>query len=49
VGTAHISQESVAPDHEIIQQEQPDGGYIELDEKRYQVLTEKKRWQSLYW
>ncbi|MDD3813955.1 MAG: TraB/GumN family protein [Desulfocapsaceae bacterium] len=47
VGTAHISQESVALVQEVIQQEQPDGVCIELDEKRYQALTEKKRWQAL--
>jgi pheromone shutdown-related protein TraB len=47
VGTAHISQESVALVKEVIQQEQPDGVCIELDEKRYQALTEKKRWQAL--
>jgi pheromone shutdown-related protein TraB len=47
VGTAHISQESVALVRKIIQQEQPDGVCIELDEKRYQALTEKKRWQAL--
>ncbi|MBU1648754.1 MAG: TraB/GumN family protein [Proteobacteria bacterium] len=47
VGTAHISQESVALVQEVIQQERPDGVCIELDEKRYQALTEKKRWQAL--
>lgn len=47
VGTAHISQESVALVQEVIQQERPDGVCIELDEKRYQALTEKKKWQAL--
>ncbi|MFH2124360.1 MAG: TraB/GumN family protein [Pseudomonadota bacterium] len=47
VGTAHISQESVALVQEVIQQERPDCVCIELDEKRYQALTEKKRWQAL--
>lgn len=47
LGTAHISQESVALVREVIQQEQPGGVCIELDEQRYQVLTEKKRWQAL--
>ncbi|MBW6521166.1 MAG: TraB/GumN family protein [Desulfoarculaceae bacterium] len=47
VGTAHISQESVSLVQEVIEQEQPDGVCIELDEKRYLALTEKKRWQSL--
>lgn len=47
VGTAHISQESVSLVREVIHQEQPDGVCIELDEKRYHSLTEKKRWQAL--
>lgn len=47
VGTAHISQESVDLVREVIRQEQPDGVCIELDEKRYQALTEKRRWQAL--
>ncbi|MCX5870461.1 MAG: TraB/GumN family protein [Deltaproteobacteria bacterium] len=47
VGTAHISQESVDLVRKVIQQEQPDGVCIELDEKRYLALTEKKRWQAL--
>lgn len=47
VGTAHISQESVVLVREVIQQERPDGVCIELDEKRYQALSEKKRWQAM--
>ncbi len=47
VGTAHISQNSVDLVREVIAQEQPDAVCIELDEKRYQALTEKKQWQSL--
>lgn len=47
VGTAHISQESVVLVREVIQQELPDGVCIELDEKRYHALTEKKRWQAM--
>lgn len=47
VGTAHISQESVALVQEVIQQEHPDGVCIELDKNRYQALSETKRWQAL--
>lgn len=47
VGTAHISQESVDLVKETITREQPDTVCIELDEKRYAALTEKKRWQAL--
>lgn len=47
IGTAHISQESVTLVEEIISREKPDCVCIELDEKRYQALTQKKKWQSL--
>lgn len=47
VGTAHISQESAELVQDVIRREQPDGVCIELDEKRYQALTNHKRWQSL--
>ncbi len=47
VGTAHISQQSVDLVRDIILHEQPDAVCIELDDKRYQTLTEKKRWQAL--
>ncbi|AGF76596.1 pheromone shutdown-related protein TraB [Desulfocapsa sulfexigens DSM 10523] len=47
IGTAHISQESVALVEEVISQENPDCVCIELDDKRYKSLTEKKKWQSL--
>ena len=47
IGTAHVSQHSVDLVTEVISQEQPDSVCIELDEKRYQALTEEKRWQKL--
>lgn len=47
VGTAHISQSSVDLVREVIEQEQPDCVCLELDEKRYNSLTQKQRWQSL--
>lgn len=47
IGTAHISQESVDLVKETISNEQPDTVCIELDEKRYSALTQKKRWQAL--
>lgn len=47
IGTAHISKESVELVRTVIHQEHPDRVCIELDEKRYKTLTEKKRWQSL--
>lgn len=47
VGTAHISQESVDLVTKVINQEQPDCVCLELDDKRYQSLSEKDRWKAL--
>lgn len=47
IGTAHISQESVDLVQRTISSAQPDSVCVELDEKRYAALTEKKRWQAL--
>ena len=47
VGTAHISQASVTLVKTVIQQEHPDCVCLELDDKRYQALTQKKQWESL--
>jgi len=47
VGTAHISQESVDLVKSVIEQEQPDCVCLELDDKRHQALTQKKKWQAL--
>ena len=47
VGTAHISQESVQLVRTVIDREHPDCVCLELDDKRYQALTQKERWQSL--
>ena len=46
IGTAHISQESVDLVEKTIEAEQPDAVCVELDEKRYKALLEKKRWQA---
>lgn len=47
IGTAHISQESVNLVKRVIEQEQPDCVCLELDDKRYQALSQKKQWDSL--
>lgn len=47
VGTAHISQESVLLVKKVIEQEHPDCVCLELDDKRYQALTQKSKWESL--
>jgi len=46
VGTAHISQESVDLVKTVIEQEQPDCVCLELDDQRYQALSQKKKWQT---
>jgi pheromone shutdown-related protein TraB len=47
VGTAHISQNSVDLVKTVIEHEQPDSICLELDERRFQALTDKKQWQAL--
>ncbi|MGW8193398.1 MAG: TraB/GumN family protein [Desulforhopalus sp.] len=47
IGTAHISQQSVNLVKNVIEQELPDCVCLELDDKRYQALTQKKQWQAL--
>ncbi len=47
VGTAHISQNSVDLVKTVIEQERPDSVCLELDERRFQALTDKKQWQTL--
>jgi pheromone shutdown-related protein TraB len=47
IGTAHISQESVELVEKVITTEQPDCVCLELDDKRFKALTQKKQWQSL--
>ena len=47
VGTAHISRQSANLVKEVIETERPDTVCVELDEKRYKSLSEKKRWENL--
>lgn len=47
VGTAHISQHSVDLVRQVIANETPDCVCIELDEKRYESLSQRKRWVTL--
>ncbi len=47
IGTAHISQESVDLVEKVIREQKPDRVCIELDDKRYKALTDKKKWQAL--
>ncbi|MBT8344834.1 MAG: TraB/GumN family protein [Desulfofustis sp.] len=47
VGTAHVSQQSVDLVQQVIEQERPDRVCIELDDKRFQALSDENRWQKL--
>lgn len=47
VGTAHISAESVQLVHKVIDEQRPDQVCIELDDRRYQALVERTRWEGL--
>lgn len=47
VGTAHISQESVATVVRTIDELLPDAVCVELDPQRYQALINQKGWESL--
>ncbi len=47
VGTAHISKDSVDLVRRVIKSETPDCVCVELDAKRYETLSKKKRWESL--
>ncbi len=47
IGTAHVSQESVELVKLVIEQEQADGVCVELDEKRFEAISNPNRWESL--
>ncbi|MEW6502050.1 MAG: TraB/GumN family protein [Thermodesulfobacteriota bacterium] len=47
VGTAHVSRESADLVRLVIENERPDCVCIELDEKRYEALAKRKRWEIL--
>ncbi len=47
VGTAHVSQESVDLVYRVIEHERPDCVCVELDNRRYEALSRKRRWESL--
>ncbi len=47
IGTAHISSESIDLVRQVIEKEKPDCVCIELDEKRYKSLAERKKFTSL--
>ncbi len=47
VGTAHISRQSADLVELVIANEQPETVCIELDEKRFAALSNRKRWENL--
>ncbi len=47
VGTAHISRQSADLVEAVIASRQPDNVCIELDEKRFQALSQRQRWENL--
>ncbi|GJL67339.1 MAG: conjugal transfer protein TraB [Nitrospirales bacterium] len=47
IGTAHVSQESADLVRTVIEQERPDCVCVELDPRRFEVLAQPKRWESL--
>ncbi|MBU7043972.1 MAG: TraB/GumN family protein [Theionarchaea archaeon] len=46
VGTVHVSPESVQEVRETIEREHPDTVGVELCEKRYELITERKQWEE---
>jgi len=46
IGTAHVSKRSAEQVKEVIIAERPDSVCIELDEQRYQTITDKNKWQN---
>ncbi len=47
VGTAHISQESVDLVEKVIEAKLPDTVCLELDDKRFQSMSDKDQWKKL--
>lgn len=47
IGTAHVSKNSAELVKEVIEREQPDSVCIELDQQRYQSITEGSKWKDM--
>ncbi|WP_079508944.1 TraB/GumN family protein [Mesobacillus jeotgali] len=47
IGTAHVSRHSAEQVKEVIEAEKPDSVCVELDEQRYQTITEGSKWQEM--
>ena len=46
IGTAHVSRLSAEQVKEVIEKEKPDSVCIELDEQRYQSITDHNKWKE---
>ncbi|MCL2809717.1 MAG: TraB domain-containing protein [Treponema sp.] len=47
IGTAHVSRESIEEVRGIIQEEKPDIVCVELDQGRYNSITQNDNWEKL--
>lgn len=47
IGTAHVSKHSAEQVKEVIEAELPDSVCVELDEQRYQSITEGSKWKEM--
>lgn len=47
VGTVHVSRESADLVRRVIEQERPDCVCVELDPRRFEALSQQRKWESL--
>ncbi|OIJ12513.1 conjugal transfer protein TraB [Anaerobacillus alkalilacustris] len=47
IGTAHVSKQSAQQVKQVIETEKPDVVCVELDEQRYQSITEGSKWKDM--
>lgn len=47
IGTAHVSKHSAEQVKQVIEAERPDSVCVELDEQRYQTITEGNKWKEM--
>lgn len=47
IGTAHVSKQSAEQVKQVIEEEQPDSVCVELDDQRYQSITNKSKWKEM--
>lgn len=47
IGTAHVSKHSAEQVKEVIEAERPDSVCVELDQQRYQAITEGNKWKDM--